>query len=217
MRTRAIMKRRLFGTKLIVSIALLFSGFSLIAQGPSQVDLGIFLSSTPAHQVEIRMKPTYDIISSDLLSEIKYTIYWTEPSITVTPGAGIVPFNMAPLPLPYSGPVLIGGKYYFTFSSFPNVPIGSNITAGTEVVIATFTATTGVAANIYLVNDEVTGDPLNNWDYFYEIGGSDRTGIFYQDTVAITPDEVVPLANWPIYLAVLLMVGSVAVLVRKFR
>ncbi|MDD5696271.1 MAG: hypothetical protein PHD61_13335 [Bacteroidales bacterium] len=215
MRTLTIMKRRLFGTKLIVSIALLFSGFSLIAQGPSQVDLGIFLSSTPDNQVEIRMRPTYDIISSDLLSEIKYTIYWTEPSITVTPGPGIAPFNMAPLPSPYIGPVLIDGKYYFTFDSQTGLPVGTTILAGTEVVIATFTATTGVAANIYLVNDEETD--ANNWDYFFEIGGSDRTGIFYQDTVEITPDAVVPLANWPIYLAVLLMVGSVAVLVRKFR
>jgi len=215
MRTRAIMKRRLFGTKLIVSIALLFSGFFLFAQPAGQVDLGIFLSSTPAHQVEIRMRPTYDIIATDLLSEIKYTIYWTEPSITVTPGTGIVPFNLAPLPFPYAGPVLIDGKYYFTFSALPNVPIGTVISAGTEVIIATFTATTSIAANIYLINDAVTG--ANNWDYFYEIGGLDRTGIFYEDTVEITPDAVVPLANWPIYLAVLLMVGSVAVLVRKFR
>lgn len=221
MRTPAIMKRKLFGTKPVVFIFLLFSVFSLSAQVPA-VDLGIFLSTTPDDQVEIRMKPNFDILATDIIAEIKYTICWTEPTINITPGPGIAPFNIAVLPLPYVGPVLDNGTYYWTFSSLPGTPVGFPIATGEEVVIATFECTASTVSTVKLINDSFT--LANNWDYYYELQRLgdplweiDVTGIFYEDTVEIVPDQTVPLSNWPIYLTVLLMVGSVAVLVRKFR
>ncbi len=210
------MKRKLSGKKLVIIFALLFGSFSLFAQPAppvDPVDLCMRLASGSTNDIEIVMIPTVDIQPTEIISEIRFTISWQAHGVTFTLGPAIPPFNVG-LQGPLD-PMPVSGWYYQTFITQPNVPFGVPITAGQEVVIATFTCTAPLWTFIYLQNDAYM--IANNIDYYYEIGGPDRTGIFPPgcSSVYISPDLSVPLSNWPIYLAILAMAGAVVIMIRK--
>ncbi|HOW25482.1 MAG TPA: hypothetical protein PK711_07405 [Bacteroidales bacterium] len=210
MKRRFILKNGFLGRKMIMIAALLFSGYLLSADPVDPVDLCMRLADPVTHQVEIVMRPTTTILATDIISEIRYTILWQQPLLVITDGPQIAPFSLQP----QGGPVPSGGVYYQTYISQPNVPVGYAINAGQEVVIATFTVTAPIWSMIFLTNDQYMLD--HNIQYFYELGGIDRTGEIICESVQITPDLSVPLSDWSVYLAIFLMAGAVVVsLIRR--
>ena len=208
------MKKRIFGKMMITISAFLLGGLSLSAQLPppspvDPVDLCMRLAGGSTTDVEIVMRPTTNILAADILSEIRYTISWQEPGVVITPGFGIAPFNL----LPQGVPVLNGGFYYQTFITQPGIPFGININAGQEVVIATFSCSTPLQADLYLTNDQYTLD--NNIQYYYEIWGLDRTGTIYCSSVQISPDLTVPLSGWAVLVPILLITGTIIFTLRR--
>lgn len=206
------MKRNKFRKIIIAISGLLLGSSTLFAQVPppvNPVDLCMRLSGPSPNDVEIVMRPTTNILATDILSEIRYTISWQQPSLTLTPGFGIAPFNL----LPQGGPVLSGGTYYQTFITQPGLPFGFNINAGQEVVIATFSCSTPLLADVYLLNDQYMLD--NNIQYYYEIWGLDRTGTFFCTSVQIQPDLTVPISGWSVFLVVLLISGTIIYTIKR--
>ncbi len=208
------MKRKLSGKKIVVILVLLLGSLHLYAQPPvDPVDLCMRLASGSTNTVEIVMIPTVNISSPEIISEIRFTICWQVHNLTFTMGPAIPPFNVG-LQGPHD-PMPVSGWYYQTFITQPNVPFGTPISAGQEVVIATFTCTAPQWSFLYLQNDPYM--IANNIDYWFEITGDNRTGIFPAgcSSVYISPDLSVPISNWPIYLAVALMAVAVIVMIRR--
>ena len=196
--------------KTAITLFFLLNGFILSADPIDPVDLCMRITDPITHQVEIVMRPTTNILAADIISEIRYTILWQQPLLSITDGPPVPPFNLQP----QGGPVYYGGSYYQTYITQPNVPYNFAINAGQEVVIATFTVTAPLWSIIMLTEDQYMLD--KNIQYYYEIGGIDRTGAVYCESIQITPDLSVPLSDWPIYLAILFMAGTVmAFVIRK--
>lgn len=206
MRLQSTMKRKLFGSTVVAIFASLLSSFSLFAQPVDPIDLCMRLPDPLTNEVEIVMRPTTNLLATENITEIRFTIWWQQPLLTVIPDPEINPFNVEPVP---GGPVPYGGYYYQTFQTLSDELLGFPVSAGEEVVIATFTVSAPLWSFIYLSDNAYIMD--HNLQYYYELDGGDRTGVIYCDSVQITPDLTVPLSNWPIYLSLLLMAGVIIV------
>ncbi len=184
---------------LFVILVLLFSGHMLMAQ---QVDLGIFPSGNP-NEMEIRMRPDFEIQPTDLMSNIVFTIRYPDGlGITIDPSS---PF---PYELELGHGDVDGGFFYQTFDADHSNLFGATISPGDQVVILTFEYTNAVADDFELTNE--ADFPGEDTDYYFEINALDRTGIFY---TLITPP--VPLSNLGLYLGVLLLVVFFVVRARR--
>jgi hypothetical protein len=214
MRPQAERKKKLLSKPLIVFIVILLSGFYLRAQpgGPvDPIDLCMRLADPTTNQVEIVMRPTVNLLPTENITEIRFTVWWKQPLVNITLGPLIDPFNVQLVP---GGPVPNGGFYYQTFQKLSDDFLGFPVSAGQEVVIATFTVSAPLWTFLYISDDAYIMS--KNIQYYYELDGQDRTGIIYCDNIQITPDLSVPVSNWPIYMAILLMAGTVAVfMIRK--
>jgi len=157
-----------------------------------QVDIGLFLSTSPANQLEVRCKPDYNINGLPV-TNIVYTIRWDNPSTIITPQY-IAPFFVAPS----GAPVECGGWFYQIFVAVP-FSAYVNWTAGAEYIISIINYT-GDCVNFQVLNDGWT--QTNNGDYYLSLGGYDKTGIIYNSSYLsgsfggmVTPDTTVVLGQ----------------------
>jgi hypothetical protein len=138
-----------------------------------QVDIGLFESTSPTNQLEVRVRPDYNI-NGWPITNIVYTVRWNDPSVTINTN-WIPPYLVSPS----GSPVNVNGWMYQIFVA---VPFTAYVTwtAGTEHVISTFTYSAG-CATFEIIEDAWTYS--HNGDYYFSVGGFDRTGIIYQPTV----------------------------------
>ncbi len=139
----------------------------------NKIDIGIFKSIT--NKIDIKIRPNFNISANNTLSGIIFTVRWQNSNIVITNVNKISPFLVDPL-----GPVVLNNNnYYQIFGSVPMLPIGTDILAGTEKIISSFTYTGD--GNLELINDSWTR--ANNGDVYLELLGVDNTGIIYSSIV----------------------------------
>lgn len=189
---------RLLGKPFIFAMALLLSSHMLMAQ---QIDLGIF--SPVANQIELKIRPDFDITGDDFISELRYTVRWADPTLVITNLTAFAPYDI----IASGAPELFDGYYYQTFIGNPLVQVGIPIAAGTEVLVSSFEYTAAPGAYVELINPPYP--PFSNRDFYAEWNGQDRTGIFYYMYPAV------PLSGWAIYLGIGLILAVMVVRLRK--
>ncbi len=198
MKTTATSSLRLLAKPMLVLLALIFSGHMLMAD---QIDLGIFKPAVG--QIELKIRPDFTILGTEIISEIRYTVRWSDPTLVINSVTPIAPFNIN-----VSGaPELIGGFYYQTFVGLPVFPYGANINPGDEVVVSQFTYTAATDAWIELIDTPYL--IANNREFYAEVNGIDKTGVFYNQYPAV------PLSNWAIYIGIGLIFALMIVRFRK--
>jgi len=161
--------------KIIPLLLMLFSWvYPLSAQ--DQIDIGIFSSANP-NQIDVNIRPNFTINSNQVISNIKYSIRWSDPSIVITNITYISPYFLAP----QGGPVLSGGYYYQLFDCVPGAPVGSTISPGQEVLVSSFTYSAGSSCSFFEIIDSDAWTSANNADFYVELGGANVTGIVYDE------------------------------------
>lgn len=176
-------------------------------------DIGIF--ATSGNEIEVYVRPDFDVHEDHVISEIRYTIRWSDPTAVITSLDNIPPYNIG-----FEGALIdYGGYRYQTFIVIAGTEeFGTNILANEEVLISSFTHTAAPGTTFELATDAMT--PLPNTDYYFEmgcgiidgpctqVGGDplDVTGILYA-AEAITPLVAFPLSYWSIMITMLCMGG----------
>jgi hypothetical protein len=140
----------------------------------NQIDIGIFASTALPNNIEIRVRPDFNISSIQTITGILYTVRWDDPTITITPQY-VFPFFIAP----QGAPVLYNGYYYQVFAAVPMTPLGMN--ANQEYIISSFNYTNGDCATFEIIEDSWT--QANNGNVYLELVGLEVTGIIYQRNV----------------------------------
>ena len=163
----------------IVPLLLMLLSWMQPLSAQDQVDIGIFSSTT--NQIDVKIRPNFTINSDQVISNIKYSIRWSDPSIVITNITYISPYFLAP----QGGPVLSGGYYYQLFDCVPGAPVGSTISPGQEVLVSSFTYSAGSSCSFFEIIDSDAWTSANNADFYVELGGADVTGIVYD---AFAPD-----------------------------
>lgn len=194
---------------MLMILSVFFAGGSLMAQ--DKIDIGIF--RVASDEVEVRIRPEFDISTVQAFSEIRYTLRWpATSSLEITELVQVAPYNIDYLP---GTEVLDGGYRYQTFiflSSFVD-PFTDNITAGEEVVISRIRHTGG--ANFVFEIVEEADLVIPNTEYYFEfnclvddgigpcgLGIEDATGVIY--TVA-----TFPVASWALFMTIILIGGAI--------
>ncbi len=184
-----------------------------------QFDIGIF--ATSSNEIEVYVKPNFDVHEDHFISEIRYTIRWSDPDAEITSLINISPYNIG-----FEGPHVVDGGYrYQTFigSEIPPQQFGSNILDNEEVLVSSFTHSAGPGITFELV----TATPLPNTDYFFEmacgaVDGTclsignvlDVTGILYERE-ATTPVTPIPLSGWSLIITIFLILGTLLFFIKK--
>lgn len=142
-----------------------------------KIDIGIFQSSDP-NTIDIKVRPNF-LIESDpaqVISDIRYTIKWADPLISLT-DIPKFPFHVSA----QGSPEPHDGHYYQVYSSQPMIPYDFDIGPGEEVIIASFEYSGNELDFFEIARDEWTDE--NNGGFFIEFNGEDVTGIIYQRVV----------------------------------
>lgn len=162
--------------------ALLLSS-SALAQG--QVDIGLFHNDQGMLEVKVRPAADFD----GIFSSVVFTLRW-DKNTDIALGDAVVP-NSAPISTRRSGNVREDGTFkYAVFAGFGfDAMAGSGMhwTAGQECTILSIPVS-GKGA-VELVDDEWTGTPTNNADYYASLGGLDKTGVIYKSLATTTDLE----------------------------
>ncbi|MCX6235926.1 MAG: hypothetical protein NT175_14620, partial [Bacteroidetes bacterium] len=141
--------------------------------GTYQVDFGIFASTT-ANQMEIRIRPNYAEDGTRYITNAQFTVKWPTSSgiDTIFSGSTIYPYNFTP-----QGPTLTDNGYYYQIYATAG---GNALTwsADQEIVVQTFTFTSPPCPSFEIADDDYVKNIVNGAFYF-EINGSDKTGILY--------------------------------------
>jgi hypothetical protein len=156
-------------TKRLIILLLVFSG--LIRAKGDQIDIGIFESTTVSNNIEIKIRPDFNISSIQTVTAILYTVRWNNPFVSISVQY-IFPFFIAP----QGTPVLHNGYYYQVFAAAPLNPLA--MTANQEYVISSFTHTNGSCAHFEIIEDDWTA--VNNGNFYIEFLGTEKTGVIYQ-------------------------------------
>lgn len=207
---------------IVMTIILASFGFNNLLKA-QQIDIGIFATTTS--EIEVYMRPDFFLDKDHFISEIRYTIRWPDPTIGIVALTPIPPFNIVVAPF---SDIISGGFRYQTFIFTPAfVQFGTDVNAGDEVLISSFTHNAGPGVTFELATAAVT--PLPNTDYFFELACGtasppcsgpgvpptvDVTGILYAPT-ATTPAAPVPLATWPLLVALFLMGTTLLVFLKR--
>jgi len=203
----------------LIAIACLWQTNQISAQ---QFDIGIF--ATSSNEIEVYVRPDFDVHEDHVISEIRYTIRWPDTNVEITSLSNVFPFN-----IDFDGPYIDEAGYrYQTFigSEIPPETFGSFIPANEEVLVSSFTHDAGPNFTFQLATDDET--PEDNIDYFFEmacgeidgpcaqIGGDplDLTGILYQRD-ATTPVTPIPVSPWSLILTMLLITGTLLFTIKK--
>ena len=185
------------GSLLILLIILFVHSANLVAQ--DQIDAGIFESDNPDTLV-IKARPNYDLSSPDYITNIQFTIKWSDTSavtelITISSSVnssfGIQQQQSANNDgFNYRVYAVVGQKYV-------------NWTAGEEYPILELLVNSpgGDCTEFEISDDQYTINSLNGGLYFEVVGGN-RTGIRYEPVVslstvggAVNNDENICLGN----------------------
>lgn len=165
--------------KTLYQALILIAGLVLISTARSayadQIDVGIFESQS-SDDIEIYIRPDFLIPDSLTLSGISYTVRWTDPNIDISENY-YSPYFVEP----QGSPVLHEGYYYQIFASVPTSPVGTDILAGEERLISSFSVSGGDCDSFEIIKNDWTGN--NNADPYFELQGLDKTGIIYEPIV----------------------------------
>lgn len=146
---------------------LLFIHFSF---GQS-IDIGIFESTLTSGQMDIKIRPDYDIADDETITAILYTVRWNDPLITISTEF-IFPFFISP----QGTAVEYNGYYYQVFAAVPVNALA--FMANQEFIASSFTYTDGECAQFEIIEDDWT--QANNGNVYFEFLGEDVTGIIYE-------------------------------------
>lgn len=152
---------------IIAALLVICTGYSSTAQ--SNVGIGIYQSADPT-KIEVRIQPESNLASGTLISEVVFTVRWSEQGISIA--------NEMLLPLivnTLGDPVLSDGYYYQRFRAEPSLPLDQAVSAGSQYVVARFSFS-GASPDYHfeLVNNAWTS--ANNANYYLEVMGVNRTG-----------------------------------------
>lgn len=131
-------------------------------------------------ELMIKIKPVTQINSTDLLTQIRFTLRWKSPTLVLT----MKPF-ISPYKIQKEGLVRFSGGYYYqTFTSASNVPFNTTIAANKEVTIAVINYQSSIQDMIYINNDSYILD--NHIEYSFIVNGVNATGSFHRPQASIS-------------------------------
>lgn len=164
-------KRLVKQKKIIICLMLVVFVHTLFAES---IDIGIFESTVTSGQIDIKIRPDFDIAEDETITAILYTIRWNDPLIMISTEF-IFPFFIAP----QGAPVEHNGYYYQIFAA---VPVNSQaMLANEEYIASSFTYTNGECSHFEIIEDDWT--LANNGNVYFEFLGEDVTGIIYEPLV----------------------------------
>lgn len=176
--------------RLILTI-LVFINFNLLYA--DQIDIGIFESTEIPGQIDIKIRPDFDIYTPQTITAILYTLRWDDPSLIITTQS-FYPFFINPIDQPEE----YNGYYYQSFAAVPFISIA--LDANQEILASSFTYTNGECATFEIIEDEWTA--VNNGNVYMEFIGSDVTGIIYMPIINfgsiggyVTGNDTINLGN----------------------
>lgn len=137
-----------------------------------QIDIGIF-ESAELNNVEVRIKPNFEIQGSQTITAIRYTLRWTDPGISFDI-LNIPPFYVQPI----EQPVLFNDHYYQIFLAVPQDSVYTAIEAGQERSVSSFSWTGNDCGFFEIIEDEWTQN--NNGGLMLELQGTNITGTIYE-------------------------------------
>lgn len=155
----------------VLTIIIIFSFLSAYAD---QIDIGLFESSTIPGQIDVKLRPDFDIYYPQTITAILYTIRWDDPSITINT-QNFYPFFISPI----GQPVEYNGYFYQSFAAIPFNSVA--ISANQEYLASTFTYTNGDCAVFEIIEDDWT--QANNGNVYFEFTGIDVSGNIYQPAI----------------------------------
>ena len=161
--------------RFIFSLSLALLSQVILVQA-NQVDIGIFASTTVSNNIEVRVRPDFNISAIQTLTGILYTVRWDDPTVVITTQY-IAPFSVAP----QGSPVLYNGYYYQVFAATPMAPVAMN--ANQEYLISSFNFTNSNCGKFEIIEDAWT--QAHNGNVYLELVGLDVTGIIYHPTVQL--------------------------------
>lgn len=158
--------------------------FPFIASAQGSMDIGLFHN---AGNLEVKVRPSSDF--DGVFSSVVFTLRWDRAS-GLSLGDATTPEG-APISTRRSGTMHEDGMFnYLVFAGFgfdEMAASGLRWEAGQEYTILNIPVEgKGV---IELVNDEWTGVPTNNADFYVSLGGHDKTGTIYKSAAATTDLE----------------------------
>ncbi len=152
------------------------------AQG--SMDIGLFHNDG---NLEVKVRPTSEF--DGVFSSVVFTLRW-DRATSLSLGEAATPEN-APISTRRSGTMHEDGMFnYLVFAGFGfdnMAETGLRWVAGEEYTILTIPVQ-GLGV-VELVNDNWTGVPTNNADYYVSLGGHDKTGVIYKSLAATTDLE----------------------------
>jgi hypothetical protein len=154
------------------------------------IDIGLFKVSTGSNKLEVRVRPTVDVINGSYSGGL-FTI--KTPS-----SSGVSSISVISSPYNYSAGVAstptVGagvGNTYFRFSFVNTNQASSNYyvnwMAGQEYVIATLEITGSNGGLFEVANDAFTSSILNNASYYQEVNDIPNENIIYASVSVILP------------------------------
>jgi len=159
--------------RLLIS-SLIFLAFSQLYG--QRVDIGIFPGNS-SYQMEVRIKPNYTESGSNYITNGRFTVKWPRSSgiSIITPDYPIFPYEFQVTP----GSLFSNGEYYYQrFTATGNNTISWS--ANSEIIVVKFSFSGASCPVFEIADDDFVSQPSVNGKYVFEIGGSSRTGIFYQ-------------------------------------
>lgn len=138
------------------------------------IDIGIFESTESSDQIDIKIRPDFNIEADETITAILYTVRWDDPLITINT-AYIFPFFIAP-----QGTAVENDGYYYQV--FAAVPVNAQaFAANQEYIASSFSFSNGECAFSEIIEDEWTSE--NNGNVYFEFLGEDVTGFIYEPVV----------------------------------
>lgn len=156
-------------------ILVLFLLNNFVSLYADQIDIGIVESTTIPGQIDIKIRPDFDIYTPQTITAILYTVRWDDPSISINTQS-FYPFFISHIGLPEE----YNGYYYQSFAAIPFNSVAIN--ANQEFLASSFTYTNGDCATFEIIEDEWT--QANNGNLYLEFIGTDVSGIIYHPFVS---------------------------------
>ena len=166
----------------IATVAVAF--LPIVASAQGTMDIGIFHNDG---NLEVKVRPTSEF--DGVFSSVVFTLRWDRATDLLL-GDATTP-DGTPINTRRSGTKHEDGMFnYLVFAGFGFDEMAANgmrWEAGQEYTILNIPVEgKGV---VELVNDEWTGVPTNNADFYLSLGGHDKTGVIYKSMAATTDLE----------------------------
>lgn len=158
-----------------ITIFLFLVLFTHILKAQS-IDIGIFQSTDNTDQIDVKIKPDFDIADDETITAILYTVRWNDPDLVINTEF-VFPFFLSP----QGEPEEFDGHYYQVFAAVPVNAIA--LMANQEFIASSFTFTNGDCASFEIIEDDWT--QANNGNVYFEFLGEDVTGIIYESIVEL--------------------------------